>query len=156
MLLQQLWHKRHNQWGCLKKWSERFAKNNNLGLGMPKRYKLTKKYVIVVAYIPKPWIGIVPVVTLAIGLPLAGHSEVTSWNFLHNEIIFYRMYRIVIRVFGIVLRDGQCFPRRFPGKYFWDSKVDGVQGCLAYGQVAKVTTLTAPSPPNSSWICLAT
>ena len=44
---------------------------------MPKRYKLTKKYVIVVAYIPKPWIGIVPVVTLAIGLPLAGHSEVT-------------------------------------------------------------------------------
>ena len=35
---------------------------------------------IVVAYIPKPWIGIVPVVTLAIGLPLAGHSEVTSCN----------------------------------------------------------------------------
>ena len=64
------------------------------------RIKIAKKilidknnYMIVVGCISKPWIGtgIIPVVTLAIGLPLAGHIEVTSCNFFHNAITFYRM-----------------------------------------------------------------
>ena len=80
--------------------SEVAWRNGLRGLQKRPRLKIAKKilidknnYMIVVGYISKPWIGtgIIPVVTLAIGLPLAGHIEVTSCNFFHNAITFYRM-----------------------------------------------------------------
>ena len=81
MPLQQLSRKRHNQKDYLKK---NIIFLHMLNFKELNEFRMAIKSLIYSSYISK----VLPVVTLAIGRPLAGQREVTSCNILHCICFF--------------------------------------------------------------------
>ena len=83
---QQLSRKRHNQKGCLKK--------NIIFLHMVNLKELNE-FRMAIKVLDIHISKVPPVVTLAIGRPLAGQREVTSCNILHCICFFWNRKQVI-------------------------------------------------------------